>query len=238
MRDAALVSHLSMLQLSDSGFPSGRYTLSYGLEALAQSRMFDAGPGEETLTRVLSDHLRFGVGPSDGVALACAHRAVAADISFDMDRATAADKRLTAVKLARESRVSSMRTGRALLNTAGGIIESTVLRHYAEQVRRGHAPGNHAVVVGLVSVELGVPTLMAVAGELYAFGSSWVAAAVRLGLTDHRTAQRVLHRIRPVTAAAARAAEDGDVGQIRSCAPLLDVMCMRHEEAELRLFAS
>ena len=34
---ARLASHLSLLQLSDSAFPSGRYTLSHGLEALAQS---------------------------------------------------------------------------------------------------------------------------------------------------------------------------------------------------------
>jgi urease accessory protein UreF len=32
-----LVSYLSALQLGDSAFPSGRYTLSYGLEAVAQS---------------------------------------------------------------------------------------------------------------------------------------------------------------------------------------------------------
>ena len=55
---------------------------------------------------------------------------------------------------------------------------------------------------------------------------------------DHRGAQAVLHGARPVIAAAALEVIDRDVGQISSCTPLLDVMAMRHEEAELRLFAS
>jgi urease accessory protein len=72
----ALRSLLSLLQLSDSAFPSGRYTLSYGLEALVQSGYLTV-PGEHsTLIRLLGDTIRFGAAPSDGLALACAHRAV------------------------------------------------------------------------------------------------------------------------------------------------------------------
>ena len=83
-----------------------------------------------------------------------------------------------------------------------------------------------------------MPRLEAVAGELYAFSAGWTAAAVRLGLTDHHTAQSLLQSVRPVLAEAAERAVAGDVGDISSCTPLPDVMSMRHEQAELRLFAS
>ena len=109
---------------------------------------------------------------------------------------------------------------------------------YAQRVDDGRSPGNHAVVLGLLSARLGVPRLQAVAGELYAFSASWVAAAVRLALTDHRTAQGLLHRVRSVTVEAALKAVDRDVTDISSCTPLPDVMAMRHEHAELRLFAT
>src|SRR5262249_42356272 len=112
------------------------------------------------------------------------------------------------------------------------------LADYADLVDAGRTPGNHAVVLGLVSALLGVPRLEAVAGELYAFSAGWVAAAVRLGLTDHRPAQALLARVRPLTAEAALRAVDRDVAHIFSCTPLPDVMSMQHEEAELRLFAS
>ena len=53
---------------------------------------------------LLSDCIRFGVAPSDGVALACAHRAAGPDGLVDLELVTQADERLTAVKLAREAR--------------------------------------------------------------------------------------------------------------------------------------
>ena len=93
-------------------------------------------------------------------------------------------------------------------------------------------------MLGLLDALLGVSRPEAVAGELYAFSAGWVAAAVRLGLTDHRTAQSLLHRVSPVLAEAAERAADGNVADISSCSPLPDVMSMRHEHAELRLFAS
>ena len=118
------------------------------------------------------------------------------------------------------------------------VFGGGAISRYAEQVSRGLLPGNHAVVLGVLSACLGVPRLESVAGELFAFSASWVAAAVRLAVTDHSTAQAVLHDVHPVMAEAALDAVDKDVADITSCTPLLDVMAMRHEETELRLFAS
>jgi len=228
---------LAVLQLSDSAFPSGRYTLSHGLEAFAQSGLLAAPSPPETLAELLGDFVRFAVAPSDGVALACAHRAVEADGTVDVELVARADRRLSAVKLAREAREASTRSGRALLRTAPAAAGST-LTTYGRLIDAGDVPGNHATVLGLLDGLLGVPRLEAVAAELYAFSAGWVAAAVRLGLADHLTAQSLLRRVRPVLAAAAERAVAGDVDRIWACTPLPDVMSMRHEQAELRLFAS
>ena len=232
-----LSGFLSVLQLSDSAFPSGRYTLSYGLEAFAQEELLGAPCPPATLVALLGDCVRFGVAPSDGVALACAHRAVARDGTIGLEVVVRADQRLSGVKLARELREASIRTGRALLIAASSIAGSD-LSAYSRLVDAGLAPGNHAVVLGLLGAQLGVPRLEAVAGELYAFSAGWVAAAVRLGLTDHQTAQSLLHRVRPMLGEAAARAAAGAVAGISSCNPLPDVMAMRHEQAELRLFAN
>jgi urease accessory protein len=233
----SLESLLSVLQLSDSAFPSGRYTLSHGLEAFAEHRALPS-PRTSSLTALLSDAVRFGIAPSDGVALACAHTAVRPDGRVELDTVVRADDRLSAVKLAREGREASQRSGRALLRTAVETFETTSLLEYAELVEAGGSPGNHAVVLGLVCAWFDVPRLESVAGELYAFASGWVAAAVRLGLVDHRTAQRILCRVRSVIADAASAAVDRTVADISSCTPMLDVMSMRHEVADVRLFAT
>lgn len=227
-----LAALLSMLQLSDSAFPSGRYTLSHGLESLAQSGFVRIPEGARTLVALLADQVRLGVGPSDGTALACAHRAAG-----DLDVVLRVDERLTAVKLAKEGRDASTRTGRALLSTASAAF-GPIMADYADIVHNGRSPGNHAVVLGVLSARLGVSRIAAVTGELFAFAASWVAAAVRLSVTDHRTAQAVLHDVRPVLVYTARRAVHSDMGRIASHTPLLDVMAMRHEETELRLFAS
>ena len=234
MRGEAL---LAVLQLSDSGFPSGRYTLSHGLEAFAHEGLLETPCAPDALAALLGDCIRFGVGPSDGIALACAHRAVDADGGVDVELLMRADRRLSAVKLAREVREASTRTGRALL-AAAPAAAGVRMDGYADLVDVGYAPGNHAVVLGLLSAMLGVLRVDAVAGELSAYSTGWVAAAVRLGLTDHLTAQFVLRRVRPVLAEAAGRAVFGDVADISSCTPLPDVMSMRHERAEVRLFSS
>jgi urease accessory protein len=235
---ADLRSFYSALQLSDSAFPSGRYTLSYGLEGFVQNGELGVDPSG-ALTNLVSDSIRLSAGPSDGIALACAHRAFdREDNSIDLDLVTRTDERLTAVKLVREVRQASARTGKALLAGAETAFDTAALRPYAELVSAGGLPGNHAVVLGLVSASLGIPQLEAVAAELYAVAAGCASAAVRLGLLDHRSSQRLLNRLRPVVAEAALRAVDRDVEEIASSALLPDVMSMRHEQADLRLFAT
>jgi urease accessory protein len=234
----SLMSLLSVLQLSDSAFPSGRYTLSSGLESLVQAGHLSQPFESSALITLLGDSIRYGVAPSDGLAVACAHRAVGPAGDVDLELVAQVEERLTAVKLSREAREASARTGRGALAAATGAVRASALSEYAEHVRRGRAPGNHAVVVGVLSALLNIPAVEAVLGELYAFSSGWTAAAIRLGLVDHRIAQRVLHRTRPVIADAALDVANRTLSEISSCTPLLDVMAMRHEQAEVRLFAT
>lgn len=225
------LAFLSCLQLSDTFFPSGLYTLSYGLEAAAQSGQVDAtsfGP-------LLLDHLSVSFGPTDGIALACSHRASAED---HLQLALQADSRLTSVKIAREPRETSCRVGRQLLNIGRRIFAVRVLDEYARYVEKGATPGNHAVVLGLLMAALGISREKAVLSELYAFAASFVSAGVRLNVIDFRDAQANLHQHRSVMVEIARACCTKDVQDIASSAPWIDVMSMYHEQAEVRLFMS
>jgi urease accessory protein len=235
---AGLTGFLASLQLTDSAFPSGRYTLSYGLEAFVQAGLVTTATPAERLQELLADQIRHGLAPADGVALACAHRAALSDGDpVDLAAVGRVDDRLTAVKLPREARESSARVGRQLLTTAA-VFGAPAVADYGALVRIGVHPGNAAVALGLVNATVGVPVEHAVAGEMYAFAAGWLAAAIRLAVTDHRVAQLVLHRLAPELTAATAVACAGDVTDIRSCTPLADVMAMRHERAPLRLFSS
>lgn len=229
--DSELGAFLSSLQLADSFFPSGLYALSYGLEAFTQADLLKPAGLESLLT----DYLRHGVGPADGAALACSHRAAETGA---LEIAAEADLRLTSVKLSREARETSQRTGRQLLRTAGQVFDGALLRAYDERVACGSVPANHAVILGLTMAVLHIRRERALGGELYAFAASAVGSAVRLAIIDHRFAQMVLHGLKPVIAEVTRIHCESRVGDIASSTPLIDIMSMRHERAELRLFMS
>jgi urease accessory protein len=227
----SLLPLLGSLQLLDSFFPSGLYTLSYGLEAFVAA----GAVSDTSLAALLTDYLWYGVGPADGVALACAHRAHAAS---DLNLAATADHRLSAVKLAREARETSTRTGRQLVSLTSQLFDDALLTDYAARVKRGDMPSNHAVVLGLALASQGIGRVEAVAGELYAFCVGYAGAAVRLAVIDHRRAQHLLHGIKPIIVEVAHAMAEKGVREIGGCLPLVDIMAAHHERAEVRLFMS
>ncbi|MFI9467129.1 urease accessory protein UreF [Streptomyces sp. NPDC052492] len=229
--DQGLGHLLVSLQLTDSAFPSGFYTLSHGLEGFLQEGAVD----RESLPVLLHDLLRHGVGPSDATALALAHRAATAG---DWEAVAATDRRLHATKLNREMRQAATRTGRQLLDLAAEVFGAAGVAAYHREVTARRAPGTQAVAAGVVYAEAGVPVRQAVAADLFAFCASFAGAALRLRLTDHRLAQVLLRRTAPVieeTTRRALARGPEDLGATTFAA---DVMSARHERAEARLFAS
>ena len=227
----ALETLLANLQLADSFFPSGSYTLSHGLESYAEAGLLDA----DSLAAIVSDLIRFSVAPGDGAALAIASNAAR---RRDLDQIAAADVRLTAVKLAREPRQASMRLGRQMLAIARDVFADEVSGAYLARVRAEDLPGNQAVAAGLLKAALSIPVREAVASELQTFATSCAGAALRMARIDHRQAQRVIRNLAPVVIVATDDAITRSVAEIGGSAPLAELMAMRHETAEIRLFVT
>jgi urease accessory protein len=225
--DGLLVS----LQLSDSAFPSGLYTLSHGLEGYVQAKQVDA----DGMPRLLTDLLRHSVGPADATALALAHRAVG---DGDWASVVEVDERLFASKLNREARQASTRTGRQMLDTARLALGRAELDHYADLVATRATPGCQPVATGVAYAASGVPAEQAVASDLFAFATSFVSAGLRLRLTDHRRAQITLRELAPVIEEVVSAALERELADLGGCVPLADAMSGRHERADARMFVS
>lgn len=223
---------LVQLQLTDSAFPSGLYTLSHGLEGYVQEGL----RGPEAFAELLDDLLEHSAGPGDASAMALTYRASS---TGDWAAVTAVDERLHAVKLSREIRGASTRTGGQVLDTACRVFGTPEALRLSELVRAKETPGNHAVVLGVLTASLGVPLEHAVTGDLFAFASSFTGAAVRLGRLDFRQAQAVLYGAGPAigracaTALAARGPRD-----VHGSAFVADTVSARHERAAARLFTT
>lgn len=222
---------LVSLQLSDSAFPSGFYTLSHGLEGFRQAGLVSPNDVEG----LLADLLVHSVGPGDATALALAHRGV---LAGDWGLVVAADQRLFASKLNAEMRRAAVRCGHQIADLTAEVVGGQELAEYCRLIRARLTPGCQAVATGVAYASAGVDTAEAVASDMFAFAASFVGAALRLRLTDHRQAQVALHAVGPVIAEAAQAAVGRDIEDLGGCVPMADVVSARHERAEARLFAS
>ncbi|HET9660233.1 MAG TPA: urease accessory UreF family protein, partial [Thermomicrobiales bacterium] len=226
-----LRTFLASLQLTDSFFPSGLFTLSHGIESYAQAGLLTP----RSLAGIVADQIRAGVGPSDATALALAFHSAQ---QSDLHSVTIIDCRLTAVKIAREPRETSIRLGRQLLALARDVFACELARDYFSLVDEREAPGNHAVALALLKATLGIPLREAVAGELYSFAASCVGAAVRMSVIDHRNAQRMLLLLHPVIETTTDDALARPLMEMGGSVPFVELMSMRHEVAELRLFST
>lgn len=222
---------LVSLQLADSAFPIGMYTMSHGLEGFAQSGLLDAVSVDE----LLDDLLVTVVGPGDATALARAHEAALDD---DWDAVVAIDHLLFASKLNAELRTASVRSGRQLVALAVDLFDAPAVHEHAARIKAKATPGCQAVVSAVCHAAAGSTAAHAVAGDLFAFANSFVGAALRLRLTDHRRAQVTLRHAAPVIEAVARAALDRSLDDLGGFAPLADIASAHHERAEARLFTS
>ncbi|WAP50898.1 urease accessory protein [Arthrobacter sp. ATA002] len=222
---------LASLQFADSAFPSGFYTMSHGLEGYSQDRLVSRGGVQQLLAGLLLH----SVGPSDATALAAAHRAAG---DSDIELVQEIDQRLFASKLNAEMRTASVRSGHQLIDLGAELIQQALLAEYGERVRLRRTPGCQPVAAAVVYAANGVCTRDAVASDLFAFSASFVGAALRLRLTDHRHAQAVLLETAGAIEQATEDALARNLADLGGCAPMADIMSARHEKAEARLFAS
>jgi urease accessory protein len=231
---------LRLLQLADSGFPSGAYTVSNGLETLVAHGTIRSADQLAGFVRV---QLRSRFARSDLIALLAAHAASAEPGEAEpagavFDRIVAIDGRLTATKIAADDRLASARVGRRLATEVAALVPAASVLGFIDAIQAGRTAGNAAVALGLAGRALGVDarrTALAAASSLV-IGLG--AAAVRLGFIGHGAAQRLVAGAAPEILAAVDSAEQGHWKHLRPSAPQIDVALAAHETALTRQFVS
>ena len=221
-----------LLQLADSFFPSGAYTLSHGLESLVQSGRITSAKDVETFIRLL---LCNKVGGTDLIALAHAHTA---SLQEDMAAVMEIDSLLFAQTPVEKTRIVQRQSGRALLMVASKTWPHSQLETLGRQTASGEVNCLYPVVFAVVACVAGLSQEGAIAAFTHGFVTGLLGAAIRLSAVGHLEAQQIRLRLANDMAAICRDCVGQSLDDMWSCTPLIDLAQMRQSKLSRRLFAS
>ena len=221
---------ISILQLSDSFFPTGLYATSSGLEALFQQKKLTS----KDISQFISIYLRQIMGPSDCIALGNAYESCKKN---DIDLLLHTDESLYYMKLIEETRIASVRSGNQLLKSVISFAENKkMLKNYQKAITTGKTSGVYPVSFGVVAASLDIPKKKAGLVFLYGFAVSVVGAALRLGILEHFESQKIIHSLKPLILQSVLQNIDKPISSMWQFAPGLDILQMKHEAMSSKMF--
>lgn len=235
---------LRLLQLSDSSFPTGGYSLSHGLEGLHAMGWIK---GEADVRDVALTHIEETLAQQDLPAVSNAHLCAS---GVDLNAIVALDELLTVLKPVPSFRNASMRVGRWMMESAQPLYSSLIADRYLHAIRNGATDGHHAVAFGVVTwaagsaagstagCAAGIERADAVTAFAASSLNSYVAAAVRLGMIGQRAAQRIIATLEPALMAAIAMAPLVALEDLGGYMPSIDIAGMRQPALAARMFAS
>lgn len=224
-------SLLGIMQLSDSFFPTGSYTMSNGLETLFYQNKIRS---TKELQALIESYIRMQAGVTDCIALGNTIDAANAD---NIKSIMEIDQTLYAMKLVKEMREASIRSGAQLLGCMNFFIKNGLLNRYRKAIINGKAHGTHPVALGIASSISGISKQNAALILLYSSSVSFVGAALRLGIVDHKEGQKIIHALKPTIAMASKNVNK-PLQAMWQFFPALEIAQMMHERIENKMFVT
>jgi urease accessory protein len=223
-------AHLSMMQLSDSFFPTGMYSMSNGLEAIFYSgKKIKA----EELRELVKTYLEYQIGPADCTALGNAYEHAARS---NLLKLLEVDRVIFSMKLVQEIRDASIRSGTQLVRCIRSFSDNKILGQYDDAIRGGQAFGPYPVALAVAANAFLIPKEKAALVMLYSFSVSIVGAALRLGMLQHFDGQKVIDELKPTIVKVTKANINRPIEGMWQFAPSIDIIQISHERMNSKMF--
>ncbi|HYY40592.1 MAG TPA: urease accessory UreF family protein [Nitrososphaera sp.] len=221
---------LSMMQLSDSFFPTGMYSMSNGLEAIFYSgKKMKA----EELRELVKTLLEYQIGPADCTVLgnACEYAA-----KSNLPKLLEVDRAIFSMKLVQEIRDASIRSGTQLVRCIRSFSDNKILGQYEDAIRGGQAFGPYPVALAVAANTFLIPKRKAALMMLYSFSVSIVGAALRLGMLQHFDGQKVIDQLKPPILKVIKENINRPLEGMWQFAPSIDITQISHERMNSKMF--
>jgi len=229
---SSIAKKLALMQLADSFFPTGSFTLSHGLEALVQDNKIQSITDLLIFIELL---LRYKVGTTDVVALLHSYEGCK-----DNDLATIlqADRMLFVQTAIAKQRETQRQSGRALLMVASETWQDERIVMLKQATAQGQINCLHPVIFGAISTIVGLDKADAAISFLHGLVTSILGAAIRLGVIGHLQAQQALSQLAKVMEQVWLTAKSMSLDRMWSGIPSIEMAQMQHPQLNQRLFAN
>ncbi len=226
-----LVDEVSMLQLGDSFFPTGMYTTSSGLETLFYDGRIKT---KQEIIEFITVCLQYQIGPADCAALSNAYDFAKKE---NITKIIEIDHILFSMKLIKEIREASTRSGRQLLNCLLSFVpDNNLISSYYNSIKNKTANGIYPVALALASNSLNITKERACLILLYGFTVSITGAALRLGMLQHIEGQQVIHELKPIITNVINNNIKRHFSNLWQFSPGIDLVQMKHENMDSKMF--
>lgn len=232
MIQSQITQQLAMMQLADSFFPTGSFTLSHGLESLVQTGKINSVQDLQVFLQLL---LHNKVGTTDLVALLHSYRGIK---EGNLEAVRQADRQLFAQTAIAKIRETQRQSGRALLMVSSSTWQNERLEILNREAATGKIHCLHPVIFGAVAAIAGLSEQNTVLAFLHSLVASILSAAIRLGVLGHIQTQQILLYLAPDIEAVWSTARSMNLEQMWSCTLFIDIAQMQHPKLPLRLFAN
>lgn len=219
-----------LLAWTSPAFPTGAFSYSHGLEAVAET---GAVRDRATLERWIAAIITHGSGRIDADILSDAWRGAAAN---DRAALTDANRRGCAYRATAELALESGQQGAAFVAAyEAAWADPQPVSGSGESEEEGRC---HAAAFGAAAARAGIALPDALTAYLQAFAANLMSAGLRLGLVGQSDGQRILAALEPVVAEIVEAALVRDPQDFGAATFALDLASMAHETQYSRLFRS
>lgn len=223
---------LTLLHISNASFPTGSFSHSYGMETLIHEGTIRTPADAEARCR---RWLRYAIATADAVAVAAAHRRT---LYEKMDGIAALNAKVGAIKLGREAKEASLKTGAAFLAACRDVFELPEIIQLDREMEARSQPPHHAIVYGVATAAIGLGQRQAVETFLWSGFSNLITVAARLLPIGQVDLHRIIAASATLVEECAEIALSRDEDRMSSAYAGLDAASMRHERQPSRLCIS
>ncbi|MGY5141892.1 MAG: urease accessory protein UreF [Nitrosopumilus sp.] len=224
---------LSLMQLSDSFFPTGMYAMSNGLEKIFLEKRIKT---ESEIFEFNKTMIEQQIASSECILLLRTYDSIA---NNNFEEIFHLDEEYCAFKTNKESREASIRIGRQLVKTIVEILQNDEKISWLEKsISNRKISGNHLIVFAFSCYCMNISKTDAMTMYLYNLVVTNVGAALRLGIIHHIEGQKIIQKLKNIISKTIKEYIQKNTSEIYQFCPELEIYQMQHQEIESKMFVT